>query len=249
MPFYHSVCGARERDAYNLNRKEGKCQVCNAVMMGKVYPRATVVALRKELAATRRQLQQLLERVPSNCANVPSLCGTKRTVEPESDEESVKEARTEVGELTPSFRGTKRTVEPDTSESDEESVEEAHKEVQAVTTIEHLPPQKPKPMSITVRGDDTIVPGGVYMSYGGAYKDMYVLQKEILKCVKEEGRVQPSLLMKPVLTFKYIGCRYHLVVQKSAEHDSFHAMEKADKSWRVETGNDWVAHDLLYAEW
>ena len=79
MPFYHTICGARERDAYNLRRKESKCQVCNAVMMGQVYSRATVVALRKELAATRDQLQQLMERVPSNCANVPSLCGTKRT--------------------------------------------------------------------------------------------------------------------------------------------------------------------------
>ena len=104
-------------------------------------------------------------------------------------------------------------------------------------------------MSITVRGDDTIVPGGEYTLYGGAWKDMYVLQREILKCVKEEGRVQPSLLMKPILTFQYIDCSYHLVVQKSADQDSFYAMEKADKSWRVKTGNDWVAHDLLCAEW
>ena len=85
-------------------------------------------------------------------------------------------------------------------------------------------------MSISIVGDNRLVPSGEYVLFGD--KVHYVPAKEMKQSMKLKGFADQSLLMNPVLAFQNSEQGYQLVVKKSCD-SAIYAKENADKSWSV----------------
>ena len=77
----------------------------------------------------------------------------------------------------------------------------------------------------------------------------YVLEREMDRSVRLQGFPSPDLLNKPVLTFQNTDNGYQLGAKENAHTRNFFAMEKADKTWCVQSDDGWRAHESLRANY
>ena len=119
------------------------------------------------------------------------------------------------------------------------------------------PQEKPRPRSILIDGhSDYGVPSGEYSSFGGCYKNHYVLTSAVKAGIRMNGYADEGLTRRPHLTFLHRDDHgdtpgYYLCAVKDSEDRYGYAKEMPDSSWRVwdERVDAWVeiATHLLHA--